>query len=409
MRRVIVVVLLAVLGLTACSTSPEASSKELVVVVNAPLSKTPYVGSTIHQGVQLAVDQINAKGGIDAGGGQTYRLRVEALDNALSPQQALDNVRKAVADKAIAIVDEGTGLDASWQIAAAANLPICIVYQGGVGLVDPTARPNVFRVAPTDHGIAFRYAEYLIPKGMKVALMHDDSDYGQKGRAALQEAFGSNPEAVAADLTVTAGAADPAPSVLEARRTGATALLVWGQAATIAGVLRAARTSGWDVPVFTPPTGADPLIRQQLADHPDWVDGLTFASGRMTAERGSKPFLTFQSAYQKAFGADEVGVKTAGGHSVIQPPEFAMYAYDFVHVLAEAVATAHGPDPVALMDALNQVDVRGANGDERGFNEKNHEGVVDDDVYFAVFSDMTFAPVKDDPLSSTLDVIDQTA
>jgi hypothetical protein len=34
--------------------------------------------------------------------------------------------------------------------------------------------------------------------------------------------------------------------------------------------------------------------------------------------------------------------------------------------------------------------------------------VVDDDVYFAVFRDMTFTPVKDDPLSSTLDVIEQT-
>ena len=183
---------------------------------------------------------------------------------------------------------------------------------------------------------------------------------------------------------------------------------MWGQAATIAGVLRAARTSGWDVPVYAPPTGADPLIRQQLADHPEWVDGLTFASGRMTAERGPEPFLTFQSAYHKAFGTDQVGVQTAAGKAVIQPPEFAMYAYDFVYVLVEAIATAHGPDPSAVLAALNQVDVRGANGDERGFNEKNHEGVVDDDVYFAVFHDMTFAPVEDDPLSSTLDVIDQT-
>ena len=31
----------------------------------------------------------------------------------------------------------------------------------------------------------------------------------------------------------------------------------------------------------------------------------------------------------------------------------------------------------------------GANGDQRGFNENNHEGVVDDDVYFARFKDMT--------------------
>ena len=52
--------------------------------------------------------------------------------------------------------------------------------------------------------------------------------------------------------------------------------------------------------------------------------------------------------------------------------------------------------------------MRGANGDERGFNVHNHEGVVDDDVYFARFEDMTFRPVADDALSSTLPVIDQT-
>ncbi len=51
--------------------------------------------------------------------------------------------------------------------------------------------------------------------------------------------------------------------------------------------------------------------------------------------------------------------------------------------------------------------VTGANGDQRGFNENSHEGVVDDDVYFARFEGMTYAPVKDDPLSSTLAQIDQ--
>jgi hypothetical protein len=48
--------------------------------------------------------------------------------------------------------------------------------------------------------------------------------------------------------------------------------------------------------LYTPPSGADPLIRQQLADHPDWVNGLTFASGRMTAEIGPAPWQAFQSA-----------------------------------------------------------------------------------------------------------------
>ena len=128
----------------------------------------------------------------------------------------------------------------------------------------------------------------------------------------------------------------------------------------------------------------------------------------MTAEVGSGPFLAFQHAYETKFGPDDAGVKTEQGKEVFQPPDYAQYPYDFVNLVAAAVAANHGPEGAGVIGELNQVDVRGANGDERGFNEVNHDGVVDDDVYFASFRDMTFAPVKDDPLSSTLPVIPQT-
>jgi ABC-type branched-subunit amino acid transport system substrate-binding protein len=209
-------------------------------------------------------------------------------------------------------------------------------------------------------------------------------------------------------LTVPEGAPDLAPQVLRARRAGATGLLVWAQPTTIAGVISAARSSGWNVPVYTPPTGEDPLVRQQLANHPDWVDGLTFASGRPTAEVGAGPFLSFQKRLEEKFGVQPVGVKTPDGADVIQPPDYAMYSYDFVNVLVAAIQQAGGPaDKQKVLDALNQVTVAGANGDQRGFNERNHEGVVDDDVYFAKFEGMTYAPVKDDPLSRTLVPIEQ--
>ena len=231
--------------------------------------------------------------------------------------------------------------------------------------------------------MAFRFAEYLIPKKLKVALITDDSSYGQEGAKALDRSFGQDPDSVAMRLTVPEGAPDLAPQVLRARRAGATALLVWAQPTTIAGVLSAARSSGWDVPVYTPPTGEDPLVRQQLAHHPDWVDGLTFASGRPTAEVGAGPFLTFQKRLEDRFGVQPVGVKTPDGADVVQPPDYAMYSYDFVNVLVAAIQQAGGvADRQKVLDALNQVTVAGANGDQRGFNERNHEGVVDDDVYF---------------------------
>ncbi len=373
------------------------------MVVNAPFSKTPYVGDSIARGAELGAA---VAGSFDTPDGRV-RIRIKRLDNALSPRKAIANVRSAVADGAVAVVDEGTGVDASWLVARDADIPLAITYQGGMGLVDVEERPNVFRVAPTDRGVAFRYAEYLIPKGLRVALLTDDSGYGDEGREALAQSFGSNPEAVAAEIRLPADATDLAPQVLRARRAGATALLVWARPATIASVLTAARSRDWDVPVYTPPSGADPLVRQQLADRPSWVDGLTFASGRMTAELGPGAWNAFEARFVARYGVDEVGVQTAAGEDVVQPPELAMYSHDFVLVLAAALTQAGTDDREALLDALNEVTVSGANGDERGFNLHNHEGVVDDDVYFARFEDMTFAPVDDDPLSSTLPEINQ--
>lgn len=408
MRRLPLLVL-AALALAACGGGGGGSSSDgtLLIVVNAPFSRTPYVGQTIERGTKLAADTLNTTG--IAIGDKKYTLRVEQLDNGLSPARAVRNVRKAVRQGAVAIVDEGTGVDASWRIANAAHVPLCVVYQGGIGLVDPAKRPNVFRIAPTDRGIAFRLAEYLVPKGLKIALVTDDSDYGRQGRAALDRAFRTTPNAVAARVELPSTATDVAPQILQARHSGATALLVWTQAPLIAQTVSAARSSGWRVPIYTAPAGEDPLVRQELADQPQWVDGLTFAAGRMTAESGPGSFLDFQARYEATYGRDRVGVKGPHGLPVVSPPDYAMYPYDFVNVLAAALSAAHTTDGKEVLRQLNEVTVRGANGDERGFNLKNHEGVVDDDVYFARFHGMVYSPVKDDPLSSTLPVIPQEA
>jgi branched-chain amino acid transport system substrate-binding protein len=402
--RIALAALLPALVLAGCGGGSKQPRGSLVVVVNAPFSKTPYLGQAIEDGARLAASQLNATG--VRVGGRLYDLRIETLDSALSPARAVANVRGAVDRHAVAVVDEGTGVDASWR--AARDTPIGIVFQGGDGLVDPQKRSNVFRVAPTDHGVAFRLAEYLVPKHLKVAIVHDDSGYGAAGAAELRRAFSQNRSSVAIDETVPADALDLGPQMLRARRAHATAVLIWGRPPTIAAAIAAARSSGWNVPFFAPPAGADPFVRQQLADHPGWVDGLTFASGRLTAEVGTGPFQAFEQRLESAFGVERVGVSTRSRQEVIEPPETAMYVYDFINLVGAALQKADSTEPARITAALEQVSVEGANGDSRGFNEDSHEGVVDDDVYFARFHDMTFVPVKDDPLSSTLPTLPQT-
>ena len=194
--------------------SSSDATGQLVIAVDVPVTGSPYVAQTIRQGVELATSNLNGGGGIRVGSTE-LPARGQALRQRPLRPHRVENVRRAIDAGAVAIVNDGTGVDASWQLAKQAGVPIAITHDGGTGLVDAETRPNVFRIAPTNHGIAFRFAEYLIPKKLKLALLHDDSAYGREGAADIGARSRSNPEAVALKLTAARGpdrpvAADPA-------------------------------------------------------------------------------------------------------------------------------------------------------------------------------------------------------
>ena len=66
---------------------------------------------------------------------------------------------------------------------------------------------------------------------------------------------------------------------------------------------------------------------------------LKFVSSRMTAEVGPEPFNRFRRRYEEALGADKVGVKQ-DGRDVIQPPDWAMYPYDTLKLVENALTSA---------------------------------------------------------------------
>jgi hypothetical protein len=146
-------------------------------------------------------------------------------------------------------------------------------------------------------------------------------------------------------------------------------------------------------------------VRQQLADHRDWIEGLTFVSFRITAEVGPKPFEAFRSAYEARFGVDKVGV-SENGRPVIEPPDWAMFSYDALKLVAAALNNSNAL-AAPLLSALDQTVIVGANGDERGFVPGVREGVSSDDMYFGRFHGFRFAPVDDDLLSESLPAVPQ--
>jgi ABC-type branched-subunit amino acid transport system substrate-binding protein len=378
-----------------------ATEGEVLVVVSAPLTAQPWIGRFAERGAQLAADQLNRSGG--AAG---RKVLVSVLDNGGSPQRAVANAHTAVTKGAVALITDGVGAQAVAAVTDPVSLPVFIVFEGGSSLVDARTRPTLFRMAPANKPMATRLSDYLSERTKVVGLLADDSTYGREGAAQSRLAFKRNEITVASDDTVPEGASDVASQVLAARRAGAKVLVVWARATGVAAVVRAARAGGWSVPVYSGPTGEDPLVRQRLADHPEWVEGLTFVSFRITSETGPAPFAAYRKAYEAKFGIDDVGVRVAG-KPVVMPPDWSTYSYDAVNLVALALKNSGGKSGVALMDALQRTVSTGANGDERGFGREDREGVSPDDMYFGRFHDMRFVPVTDDILSTNLPTVAQ--
>lgn len=399
MRPVAPLVVLA-LAVSACGGGTAAPKGDALIVVSAPMTAQPWIGGLLTKGAELAAAQIKASHG--------RQVRIEILDNGGSAQTAAANARQAVAEHASALITDGVGARAIAAITDPARLPVFLTFSGGAALTDPITLPTLFRLAPSNMYLCRRLADYLAATqpGKAVALLSDDSDYGREGAADVRTNLVHDEVPIASDQTVPQNARDVSAQVLQARRSGAKVLVVWAGASGLAAVVRAARSTGWDVPVFTGPTGEDPLLRQTLADHPDWVDGLTFVSFRITSEAGGAPFAAYRRMYEKAYGAADTGV-SFDGRKIVSPPDWSTYSYDAVNLLEAAFASAGSIDAAKAYAALQQVTITGANGDERGFGPTDREGVSPDDMYFARFKDMTFRPVRDDILSTNLPLVAQ--
>src|SRR5207248_3259368 len=253
-----------------------------------------------------------------------------------SPQRSAAIARDAVGAHAAALVIDGVGAAAVADVARPADLPVFVVFDGGASVVDPTARPTLFRMAPADKPMAVRLADYLAARHPRVAIVADDTTYGTDGAAAMRAAFARDGIPVVASSTVASGASDVGAPVLAARRSGATALVVWADAPLVATAIQAARSAGWTVPIWAGPTGEDPIVRQRLAAHVDWLARVGFVSFRVTAEVGAAPFQAYRHAYEKAYGVDRINL-TQDGNQVVGPPDWSMYPYDTVRLVAAAL------------------------------------------------------------------------
>ena len=284
----------------------------------------------MRQGAELAVADINAKGGVL---GQKVVLQVE--DDVCDPKQAV-----AVANR---LVGEGVAFVAG-HACSGSSIPASQVYQEeGVVMISPAStNPDftekggdmIFRVCGRDDQQAEVAADYIARYlgDARIAVLHDKSAYGKGLAAATRALLLKDGMKVVLDEAYTAGEKDYTAVISKLKQAAVDLVYVGGYHAEIGLMLRQA-------------DDADLKARFMAGDGLMSADFWSVSGG--TAEGTLMTFAADPTKNPKARLVVE-RFKAAG----VEPEGYTLYTYAAVQTWAQAAEKAGSADPLKLSASL---------------------------------------------------------
>src|ERR1700754_4780921 len=230
---------------------PAIAAKDPIPVGYLPALTGPSssTGIGINRGIQLAVQEINAAGGIDG-----RQLELITRDTQSDPTKAVNGAAELTRGQKVSCVfgpvNSGESL-AVVPLLARTNTPQihpCWVDT----LTDPQKYPMCFRNAPTNQqigGAANRYVTEVLKK-KKVAVVSDTTGYGTASVNAYVPMLKEKGAEVVYQGNVDAANPDLTPEILRMRSAGAEAIMPWSvNPGFLSRIIDKRRQMQWDVPI----------------------------------------------------------------------------------------------------------------------------------------------------------------
>ena len=325
MNRYLITLTLILMLLSACGGSSEPTEGDAYVYVAVPLSGfQANGGQTVLGGVRLAAEQINRSGGLLG-----YKVVVRPLDDESDSDVAVaqaEEVRAAInsGDNVLGII----GHLNSGQTLAAMEL----YKEMDLLVITPTASEqsltergyaNFFRVNASDATQAAVDAAFLVDtlQAGNIAVIHNDTSYGQGLAASIVEELAARGAQVAATIEVAEGQSRYVDEVAAVRSSGADAIFYAGYEIE-APYLRAELVeAGIDLPMLS----SDGAF---LAATIDEANGT--AEGMYVSAFAPSPDSVGDSSWFEAYQAVEYR----------NPDTYSVNGYVAMEVLAEGVRSA---------------------------------------------------------------------
>ena len=168
------------------------------------------VGTNWKNGIDLAIEEINAKGGVLG-----HKLEVTHADSQSNPGVARAQVQKALDGEPYVLL--GPGYSGSVKVTAplAAEAGIAQIMGGEAAELTQAGNKFLFRTSFGQQSSMPKVAKYINDelKAKSVAIVWVNNDFGKGGRDVISKEFARYGIKVAADLSTEAGQADFAADV----------------------------------------------------------------------------------------------------------------------------------------------------------------------------------------------------
>ncbi|MDA0633512.1 ABC transporter substrate-binding protein [Nonomuraea sp. MCN248] len=347
------------------------------LIVSLTGNYTP-LGSEDKKAVELAVEQVNAQGGLL---GRQVELVVR--DDKTAPDQGIVayNQIKGQIDALIGPVFSNSAL-AIEPLAQREKMPY-LSLAPAVEQVEPI-KSYIFVTPALSSMYAERYLQYIQAQGIKTIAVAWDSKsaYSVSGHESMVELAPKYGVTIAVDEAYETGTSDFSPLFQHVRDSEAEALVFWGSGAPGVTAAKQYAASGLKTPLFLTASQASKLWLEPMGEA---AEGMTVQSAigvvgehlpdgkqKQVIEQMAKP-------YQEKHG--------------YPPPQFAQDGYSASLLLFEAIRKAGSTDKEKVQQALETMDLITPNGRFR-YSPTDHSGLSPEYISVNTVKDGAFVPTE---------------
>ena len=277
-------------------------------------------GKAVQNGIQLAVDEINAAGGING-----KKIEYKFQDDQNDTEKSV-NAYNSLKDWGMQVLVGPTTTGASMAVADVCNSERTFMITPSASAVDVTAgKDNVFQVCFTDPNQGISSADYIfehMPESKLAVIYRNDDAYSQGIRDTFVKEAGDKGLSIVYQGTFTLDTSSDFSVQLAAAQTAGADLVflpIYYQPASV--IFAQAKAMGY-APTFFGVDGMDGILDMPGFDV-SLAEGLVLMTPFCATVESSKSFV---DAYVAAYGTT--------------PNQFAADAYDGVYIVKAALEKA---------------------------------------------------------------------